>query len=272
VRVAVVGHVEWVEFAIVERVPLAGEIEHAQGALAEPAGGGAGAAVQLARLAGSADLYTALGDDHWGACSRARLAELSVNVHAATRAEPTRRAFTFLDAAHERTITTLGDRLEPAGDDNLDWAALAQTDAVYLTAGDPAAVRKARSARILVATPRAGQALSGVAADAIVYSAGDARECRLVETLDIEPTLLVATEGAGGGSWRASDGSGGRWEPAPLPGELVDSYGAGDCFAAGLTYALGAGQGIEAALALAATCGAWCACGRGPYGRLYGPA
>ena len=28
-RVAVVGHVEWIELAVVERVPLAGEIVHA---------------------------------------------------------------------------------------------------------------------------------------------------------------------------------------------------------------------------------------------------
>ena len=38
---AVVGHVEWVEFARVERVPRAGEIAHAEARLEEPAGGGA---------------------------------------------------------------------------------------------------------------------------------------------------------------------------------------------------------------------------------------
>ena len=39
-RVAVVGHVEWVEFARVERVPVAGEIVHALDAWEEPGGGG----------------------------------------------------------------------------------------------------------------------------------------------------------------------------------------------------------------------------------------
>src|SRR6185312_15695945 len=52
-RVAVVGHVEWIEFARVERVPTPGEIVHASDAWQEPGGGGAVAAVQLARLAGS---------------------------------------------------------------------------------------------------------------------------------------------------------------------------------------------------------------------------
>jgi ribokinase len=39
-RVAVVGHVEWIEFARVERMPAAGEIVHASDAWEEPGGGG----------------------------------------------------------------------------------------------------------------------------------------------------------------------------------------------------------------------------------------
>ena len=58
-KLAVVGHVEWIEFVRVERVPLRGEIVHAQEVWAEAAGGGAVAAVQLARLAGSSTLFTA---------------------------------------------------------------------------------------------------------------------------------------------------------------------------------------------------------------------
>jgi hypothetical protein len=52
-RVAVVGHVEWVRFARVSHIPHAGEIVHARDPFEEPAGGGAVAAVQLARLAGA---------------------------------------------------------------------------------------------------------------------------------------------------------------------------------------------------------------------------
>ena len=62
-RVAVVGHVEWVEFVRGDHVPAAGEIAHGSESFSEPAGGGAVAAVQLARLAGGAELFTALGDD-----------------------------------------------------------------------------------------------------------------------------------------------------------------------------------------------------------------
>ena len=39
VRVGVVGHVEWVQFAVVDRVPAAGEIVHARETFDEPAGG-----------------------------------------------------------------------------------------------------------------------------------------------------------------------------------------------------------------------------------------
>jgi ribokinase len=45
----------------------------------------------------------------------------------------------------------------------------------------------------------------------------------------------------------------------------VDAYGAGDSFAGGLTYALGSGLDVEAALELAARCGAANLTGRGPY-------
>ena len=39
-RVAVVGHVEWVDFVPVERFPKPGEIIHASGAFARAAGAG----------------------------------------------------------------------------------------------------------------------------------------------------------------------------------------------------------------------------------------
>ena len=50
-RVAVVGHVEWVDFIPVERMPRRGEVVHAQGGFARAAGGGGVVAVVLAGLA-----------------------------------------------------------------------------------------------------------------------------------------------------------------------------------------------------------------------------
>jgi ribokinase len=268
--VAVVGHVEWVQFAHVAKVPRAGEVAHAHDLFEEPAGGGAVAAVQLARLAGEAVLITALGEDEQGRRTVARLGELGVEVRASWRPEPTRRAVTLVDDAGERTITTLGARLEPfGGDAEAGWDSLDDLDAVYFTAGDLDALRAARSrARVLAASPRAYDALGhGVALDALVLSGRDEIERSEVGRAEAEADLVVLTEGGQGGSYRARSGEAGTWAPAPLPGAPVDSYGCGDSFAAGLTYGLGAGLAVADSLALGARCGAVCLTGSGPYER-----
>jgi ribokinase len=267
--VASVGHVEWVLFAHVEHVPRAGEVAHAKDAFEEPAGGGAVAAVQLARLAGGAHLLTALGDDEAGRRSRDRLAQLDVRIQAATRDAPTRRAVTLVDDRRERTITTFGERLEPLGSDSaLPWAELARADGVYFTAGDADALRAARAARVVVANPRARHALGhGVPIDALVLSASDAVEREAAAPVEAEAEVVVMTEGARGGTYRTRSGTSGRWAPVPPPGPPVDSYGCGDSFAAGVTYGLAAGMALSDALALGARCGAVCLTGRGPYER-----
>ena len=269
-RVAVVGHVEWMDFAVVDRVPRAGEIVHAVETFQEAGGGGAVAAVQLRRLAGAATFYTALGDDELGERAREELTTRHrLDVHAVARDLPQRRGWTYLDAGHERTITVIGERIVPHGADPLAWDGLAATDAVYFTGGDAEAARRARQARVLVATPRAADALqaSGVAIDVLVASADDAAERAWAQRLDPPPARVVLTAGARGGRWTAAEGRSGEWQAVEPPGPPVDSYGCGDSFAAGLAFALGAGMPLGDALHLAARCGAWCLTGRGPYGR-----
>jgi ribokinase len=308
--VAVVGHVEFVEFLMVERLPRAGEILHATEAFTRAAGGGGVAAAVLAELGGKVELFCALGDDQIGRAARAQLEERGVRVHAALRAQPTRRATTLLERAGERAIVTIGDRLAPVGADPLPWERLTRADAVYFTAGDAEALRKARQARVLVATPRAGAELaSGPRLDALVWSARDQHERALAERVRDRARLLVATEGAEGGHWSiaadapptpdaapaaqapptpdaapaadappaaaappavatppaaaakhllpaAARGSGGRWRAVPPPGPVRDAYGAGDAFAAALTYALATGAPVADAVARAAEWGA----------------
>src|SRR6266516_4276163 len=178
-RVAVVGHVEWVEFARVESVPRAGEIVHALETWQEPAGGGAVAAAQLARLAGSCVFLTALGADELGRRSRSELTGLGIDVRAIPDAEPTRRAFTYVDETGERTITVLGQKLRPSGGDSrLPWRELAGLDAVYFVSGDAEALHHARLARVLVASARELPTLreAGVQLDALVGSGDDEGE------------------------------------------------------------------------------------------------
>ncbi len=268
-RVGVVGHVEWIEFARVPEVPAAGAIVHASEVWEEPGGGGAVAAVQLAKLAGGGLFVTALGDDDLGRHAAATLGELvgGLRVEAAWRSVAQRRGFVHVDARGERTITVIGDRLGPHGGDDLPWDELAGCDAVYITAGDVAAVLRARAAKVLVGTARALPALAeaGVALDALVASANDVGEAYAAGDLPVEPALVVRTAGAAGGTWETAAGARGEWAATPLPGPVEDAYGCGDSFAAGLTYALGAGMAPAEAVELAARCGAACMTGRGPY-------
>jgi len=254
VRVAVVGHVEWVEFARVERVPEAGAIVHAEECWAEAAGGGAVAAAELARLAGGASLFTALGDDELGRRARLQLEAAGVTVHARPQ-ETQRRAVCFVDAVGERTITVLGDKLSPrGGDETLPWEEIRGADAAYFVSGDADALRHARTARVLVATARELPTLraGGVQLDALVGSGEDDGERYHTGDLEQPPDLVVTTSGALGG-WAQP---GGPYLAAAVPAEREDSYGAGDCFAAALAFALAEGRPPAEALAFAAERGA----------------
>jgi ribokinase len=266
-RVGVVGHVEHIEFAVVDALPGAGQVVHATHWFRAAGGGGAVAAVQLRKLAGEATFLTALGSDGVAGQLHRELTAHGVTVRAALRPGPHRRGFVHLDATGERTITIMGSRIVPRGDDPLPWADLGRFDAVYLTAGDADAVRKARAAKVLVATVRAHEALTeaGVELDALVASAHDATEAHDTIALDPPPRAIVRTAGAAGGTYTTADGTTGRWSAHDPPGPVVDAYGAGDCFAAGLTYGLALAPDLDAALDLAARCGAHCLAGRGPY-------
>jgi ribokinase len=270
VEVAVVGHVEWVEFARVEHVPRPGEIVHALETWEEPAGGGAVAAVQLANLAGSARLYTALGDDELGRRTKRELERRGVTVHATVARTAQRRAFTFVDGDGERTITVLGEKLLPDGDDGaLPWEELARADAVFFVSGSVQALRQARRGRVLVATSRELPTLrrAGVELDVLIGSGEDEGERYHPGDLEPAPDAVITTAGQLGG-WVQP---GGPFTAASLPGPLGDAYGCGDCFAAGVTFALGRGRSLDEAVELGARCGAAVLCGRGAYeGQLTG--
>ena len=255
-RVAVVGHVEWVEFVQVPRFPERGKITPGNGVFVHAGGGAVVAAAVMAQLGARVDFFCALGRDDTGEAAVAELTGRGVTVHAAWREVPTRRVITMLEPAGERTIITLGERLEPTGSDPLPWSRLGDADSLYFTAGDAAAAREARRARVLVATPRARAGLmeSGVAIDALVSSATDADERRWAAALAERCALTVETEGARGGRWSGS--SDGRWAAVPVSGEPRDSYGCGDAFAAGLTVGLGRGLSLPDAARIGAEQGA----------------
>jgi ribokinase len=252
--VAVVGHVEWVDFLPVPRFPHRGEVIHAEGGFLRAGGGGGVAASVLAELGAEVHFFTALGDDVAGHAAAAQLEERGVQMHVAWREQPTRRAVTLLEPRGERTIVTIGVRLEPRGSDELAWDQLREADAVYFTAGDGDALEHARQAAVVVASPRARAVLTTGTIDALVFSESDSDESEWARRTAAHARLLVATEGEHGGRWWGD--SEGRWAAAPLPGPPRDSYGCGDSFAAAFTLGLGRGDTVDEAAALGSQLGA----------------
>ncbi|HEY2777463.1 MAG TPA: PfkB family carbohydrate kinase [Gaiellaceae bacterium] len=259
-RCAVVGHVEWVEFARVPRMPSAGEIVHADRVWEEPAGGGAVVARQLALLAGRCELFTALGDDALGRDAARRLAELGIDVHVQWGGV-TRRAWTHVDGDGERTITVLGDKLLAHGPLPFDGY-----DLVFFVSGDEESLRAGRHGRFLAATVRELPTLerAGVELDLLVASANDPGE-RYDGSVTTRHVAL--TDGAQGGTL---DGE--RYEAVRVAA-IADTYGAGDSFAAALAFSLARGDDPSVATELAARAGAAVIAGAGPYeGQLAFPA
>jgi ribokinase len=255
-RIAIVGHIEWVDFVSLARYPAEGEVAPATHWSARVGGGGGVAAAVLAEMGAEVDFFLALGRDGFGEATVEQLRARGVRPHVAWRPGMTRRAITYLTAGGERTIVTIGERLEPRGADALPWERLGSVDGVYFTAGDAGALAHARAARVLTATPRGREALehAPVSIDALIYSEQDAHETEWAARLAGRTGLMVATAGASGGRWWGT--SSGRWEPVRPPGPPQDAYGCGDAFAAAFTFGLGAGRTVAQAARLGAEQGA----------------
>jgi ribokinase len=255
-RVAVVGHVEWVQFLRVDHLPRAGEIQSAKREATHAGGGAVVAAAVLAEHGADVEFFGAVGTDDLGDAAVAELTARGMTVHAARRPGASREVLTFLDHAGERTILPIGPRLQPEGADPLPWERLGEADAVYVTAGDQTALPHVRAAPVVVATPRLRERLDRpeVYLDALIYSAGDEREVEWAQRMRPDARLMVVTEGASGGHWWGE--SEGRWSAVDPPGPIRDSYGCGDAFAAGFTYGLATGESVAQAAQIGARWGA----------------
>lgn len=266
-RVGVVGHVEWLTHGR-GAMPLPGEITYLDEPFDEPAGGGGVSAAQVAKLGAECLFFTALGTDDAGRASAQRLEGVGVTVLAAAREGAQTRAVSATGASADRAILVIGAPTTARIEDALPWEELAGCDAAFFTGHDSAALAAARRADALVVTSRRLAVLveSGVRADVLIASSADPAERVDPDALPIAPAAIAWTEGGRGGRYELAAGGGGRWEPAPVPGPIVDSYGCGDSFAAGLTTGLARGLGLKDALALGARCGAACLTGRGALG------
>ena len=242
VRLSVIGHVEWVTFARAPFVPGPGEIVHLEEPFSQPAGGGAVTAVALARMGAEVTFYTALGSD---GRSQEVLEAYGVRVEAARRDRPQTEVLALLDPAGERTLFVVGENDAPVAADPLPWDEIAADAGCYFTGYDPETVRLGRRAPVLVVTARRFDALaaSGVRADALVGSGRDRGERFDLDRLAEQPRHVIVTDGAHGGS---------GYDAAPVPGPIVDTYGAGDTFVAGVLFGLASGWELDPTLAFAA--------------------
>jgi ribokinase len=245
---AVVGHVEHVTLGRTEAEIAPGSIVHLLDARFVPGGGGGIAFAQLGRSDAELHLFTAVGSDAAGRLVEARIRASSdrVHVHAAVRDVEHPRVVVAVDREGRRTIVVAGEPLHPAATDPLPWATLAACDAAYFTGADPETLRLARAARRLVVTARRSEALRAAAilADVIVGSVADPRENRPLDAYDPPPAALVLTDGPRPirvfrpGAVTSVDA------PA-APARIAGDYGAGDSFAAALTYYLACGCSVE---------------------------
>ena len=268
-KFAVIGHIEWMNFLKVDHLPKPGIISHAKNSFEIPAGGGSVIAKTLNDLTNKeVHFFTSLGKDFFGEKSYEILNNMGINLHVAWRDKATRKGFSLIDEKGERSITVIGDRLEPKFNDELNWSLLQEMDGVFITAGDSHLIKKARSSRVLCATPRVGLDKinqSEIEIDSLIGSNLDPGEAYLDNDLRIKPRFIIKTEGELGGICIP----GGRYKASSLKKNKIDSYGCGDSFAAGILYGLASGWNIEKTIRLAKVLGRNCIEYFGPYPEIF---
>ena len=265
-KLAVIGHIEWVTFLKVDKLPLAGEISHATDSFEEAAGGAAVAAVQMARLINEpVDLITSLGKDTYGEKCYERLTKFGLNLKVAWREKPTRKGISLISKEGERAITVIGERLQPIASDNLPWSEMKNYDGIFVTATDKEGITFARKAKFLSATPRIGTnilKMSKIKLNALIGSGLDPGEKINYEELAPKPDIYIATKGKSGGTIYPENQ---KYKSIKPSSKEIDTYGCGDCFAGAVTTALSAKLNLEQAINIGAYCGAECSTHYGPY-------
>jgi ribokinase len=250
-RVVVVGSVNADLHLTVERLPAAGATVLADRTRWLPGGKGANQAAAAARLGATVSLVAAVGDDPTADVAVGGLAETGVSLDLLRRIPDTATgvAVVCVDAAGENLIV-----VSPGANAVLGTADIvlgAGCAAVLVSLEIPtataraalAAARQAGALAVLNAAPadRVTSALVA-AADILVANAGEA--AALAAGHDGDLAALAATAGttivatAGGDAVRAVTPAGVELVVPARSVEVVDTVGAGDCFAAALTVAL----------------------------------
>ncbi|MCS6854789.1 MAG: carbohydrate kinase family protein [Elioraea sp.] len=221
-----------------------------------PGGGAAIAAAALAQAGCRVTVAGVVGDDAHGAMLREVLAARGIDVSAIeTKPGPTTRVLVLIDPSGERTIIAVGGyratELEGAGLLGGDY------DAVLTKLHAPivpkiVAAHWAKGALTVAVLARHGRA--PLAARVLIASEHDLEGRERDDPLTLGRTLcgaalewVVVTRGANGAEAFGIDGS--RHRVPAVAAQVVDTTGAGDVFAAGLTEGLLRTGDIDKALA-----------------------
>ncbi len=257
--VAVVGSANADLHLVLDRLPVAGDTVLAADARWLPGGKGANQAAAAARLGAEVRFLGAVGDDAAAVVALGGLVDDGVDIGSVRRVAgaPSGVAVVCVNGLGENLIVVAGGAngvLEPG---DLDFpepcaAVLASLEVPVATARAAlAAARELGALAVLNAAPADAATLDLLkAADVLVANEGEAAALaggRDLAALAAETgTTVVATAGPAG--VRAATPDGTELHVPALPVEVVDTVGAGDCFAAALTVALAEGRSLGDAL------------------------
>jgi ribokinase len=264
--ICIVGEVEWVRFVGLTDSLELGNIVGISSEWESPGASAAVAAVQLAKLGAKVTLVSPFGEDPAGSCARSWLANCGIKFVDAPHVGVQRRSTALLDPSGERSIFVDQDPAPEHRWPALNQSELSEIDAVLFCGGPARLLEQTRQTPLLIIAARAHATAerARISVDAIVGSGLDIDDRFSLSQLKPEG-LWVRTLAEQGGSFGTGEADGESFSPMPLSGAALDSYGCGASFLAGLTYGLAYDFERKAAVALAATCGAACKTGRGPF-------
>ena len=240
-RAVVVGSTNVDLVMAVQDLPSPGETVLATSTRREPGGKGGNQAVALARLGLDVRFVSAVGDDPDGWWSRAQLNEAGVDVtDVATVEEPTGLAVIAVDALGENSIlVSPGANVTVRAPDHID------ADVVLLSLEVPLdTVAATASLARRLAVPVVLNAAPAQPLPAELLAAVDVLVVNEAEWESLgRPTggRVLVTLGAAG-CQVIEDGSSSTLPAVPV--EVVDTTGAGDCFAAAVAFGVAQGFGI----------------------------
>ncbi|GAB3534067.1 ribokinase [Arthrobacter tecti] len=253
-RLTVLGSINLDIIATAERLPTAGETIGDGTLTQQPGGKGANQAVAAARLAGSAQLIGAVGDDDAGRLMLDSLASAGVETaKVARRSSPTGTALIVVDAKGENQIVVCPGANSEVSVDGVDFAE-DQVLLCQLEIGVDVVVEASRSHPGFFALNAApAQSLPAELVERCDLVIVNETEYELIPEL-ASAKLVAVTYGAEGSALYRD----GRLA-ARAPGrkaKVVNTIGAGDAFCAALVLALRDGLADEEALTVANAVGA----------------